>query len=65
MAIEDRALRSGRWQLGLPRELAGATLALAGLGNLGAAMVAPARVFGMDVIAWSSNLSDERAAESR
>jgi phosphoglycerate dehydrogenase-like enzyme len=60
---EDRALRSGRWQLGLPTNLAGATLGLAGLGNLGAAMVAPARAFGMDVIAWSQNLTEGRAAE--
>jgi phosphoglycerate dehydrogenase-like enzyme len=60
---EDRALRSGRWQLDLPTNLAGATLGLAGLGNLGAAMVVPARAFGMEVVAWSQNLSDERAAE--
>jgi phosphoglycerate dehydrogenase-like enzyme len=60
---EDRALRSGRWQLDLPMNLSGATLGLAGLGNLGAAMVGPARAFGMEVVAWSQNLSDERAAE--
>ena len=60
---EDRALRSGRWQLGVPTNLAGATLGLVGLGTLGAAMVGPARAFGMEVIAWSQNLTDERAAE--
>jgi phosphoglycerate dehydrogenase-like enzyme len=60
---EDRALRCGRWQLDLPSTLAGATLGLAGLGTLGAAMVGPARAFGMEVTAWSQNLSDERAAE--
>ena len=60
---EDRALRSGRWQLDLPTNLAGATLGLVGLGRLGAAMVGPARAFGMQVIAWSQNLTDERAAE--
>ncbi|HTU94742.1 MAG TPA: D-2-hydroxyacid dehydrogenase family protein [Solirubrobacteraceae bacterium] len=60
---EDRALRSGRWQLDLPANLAGATLGLVGLGRLGAAMVGPARAFGMQVIAWSQNLTDERAAE--
>ncbi len=60
---EDRALRSGRWQLDLPVNLAGATLGLVGLGNLGAAMVGPARAFGMQVVAWSQNLSDERADE--
>jgi len=60
---EDRALRSGRWQLDLPTNLAGATLGLAGLGTLGAAMVGPARAFGMEVMAWSQNLTDERAAQ--
>ncbi len=63
VTTEDRALRQGRWQVGLPRNLAGATLGLAGLGRLGGAMVAPAHAFGMDVIAWSQNLTDEQAAE--
>jgi phosphoglycerate dehydrogenase-like enzyme len=62
VTIEDRAIREGRWQLDLPSNLAGATLGLAGLGNLGAAMVAPGRVFGMEVIAWSQNLTEDRAA---
>jgi phosphoglycerate dehydrogenase-like enzyme len=61
--IEDRALRAGQWQLGLPTNLAGATLGLAGLGRLGGAMVGPARAFGMEVIAWSQNLTAERAGE--
>jgi phosphoglycerate dehydrogenase-like enzyme len=63
VTIEDRALRAGVWQLDLPRNLAGATLGLAGLGRLGAAMVGPARAFGMDVIAWSENLTEARTAE--
>ena len=62
VTIEDRAIRGGQWQLGVPVNLAGATLGLAGLGNLGAAMVGPARAFGMDVTAWSQNLTEERAA---
>jgi phosphoglycerate dehydrogenase-like enzyme len=61
VTIEDRALRAGRWQVGIPTTLAGATLGLAGLGNLGTAMVGPARAFGMDVVAWSENLTGERA----
>lgn len=61
---EDRALRGGRWQLGIPVNLAGATLGLAGLGALGAAMVPPARAFGMNVVAWSQHLTDERALEA-
>jgi phosphoglycerate dehydrogenase-like enzyme len=63
VTIEDRALRSGRWQTDLPATLAGATLGLAGLGRLGASMVGPARAFGMEVIAWSQNLTTERAQE--
>jgi phosphoglycerate dehydrogenase-like enzyme len=63
VALEDAALRAGRWQIGIPFTLAGATLGLAGLGNLGTAMVGPARAFGMQVIAWSEHLSAERAAE--
>lgn len=64
VTIEDRAIREGHWQLGLPVNLAGATLGLAGLGHLGTAMIGPARAFGMDVVAWSQNLTDERAASA-
>jgi len=63
VTVEDPAVRDGRWQLDMPGALAGATLGLAGLGFLGAAMVAPAKLFGMSVIAWSENLSGDRAAE--
>jgi phosphoglycerate dehydrogenase-like enzyme len=62
VVAEDRAIRGGRWQLDLPVNLAGATLGLAGVGHLGTAMIGPARAFGMDVIAWSQNLTEERAA---
>ncbi|MGH2861008.1 MAG: D-2-hydroxyacid dehydrogenase family protein [Solirubrobacteraceae bacterium] len=62
VAYEDRALRQGIWQQGLPTNLAGATLGLVGLGRLGAQMVAPARAFGMEVTAWSQNLTAEHAA---
>ncbi|MGH2842464.1 MAG: NAD(P)-dependent oxidoreductase, partial [Solirubrobacteraceae bacterium] len=48
VALEDRAIRKGIWQQGMPRNLAGATLGLLGLGRLGATMVEPARVFGME-----------------
>ena len=61
---EDRALRRETWQAGLPTNLAGATLGLVGLGRLGVQMIAPARAFGMEVIAWSQNLTAERAAQA-
>ena len=63
VTIEDRAIRAGRWQTDLPANLGGSTLGLVGLGHLGASMVGPARAFGMDVIAWSQNLTRERAVE--
>jgi len=58
---EDRAIRRGIWQQGMPHNLGGRTLGLVGLGRLGAEMVAPARAFGMEVIAWSQNLTPEQA----
>jgi phosphoglycerate dehydrogenase-like enzyme len=63
VSSEDRALRQGIWQQGLPTNLAGAMLGLVGLGRLGAQMIPAARAFGMDVVAWSQNLTAERAAE--
>jgi phosphoglycerate dehydrogenase-like enzyme len=57
-------MRTGVWQEGLPLNLAGTTLGLAGLGRLGGAMVAPAMAFGMNVIAWSQNLTSEKAQEA-
>jgi phosphoglycerate dehydrogenase-like enzyme len=61
---EDRSLRDGAWQHTLGPELAGRTLGLVGLGRIGSRMVPIARAFGMDVIAWSENLTapDARAA---
>lgn len=63
VVAEDRALRAGTWQTGFPASLAGSVLGLAGLGRLGSAMAPIGRGFGMEVIAWSENLTAERAAE--
>ena len=63
IGIEDRVIRAGGWQTGFPVPLAGKTLGLLGAGRLGGAMVPVARALGMDVIAWSQNLTDERCAE--
>jgi phosphoglycerate dehydrogenase-like enzyme len=62
-AIEDRVIRDGGWQTGFPVPLAGKTLGLLGAGRLGGAMVPVARALGMDVIAWSQHLTEERCAE--
>jgi phosphoglycerate dehydrogenase-like enzyme len=63
IGIEDRVIRAGGWQTGFPVTLAGKTLGLLGAGHLGGAMVAVAKAFGMDVIAWSQNLTEARCAE--
>jgi len=63
VGIEDRAIRAGGWQTGFPVPLAGKTLGLLGAGHLGGAMVPVAKAFGMEVIAWSQNLTAERCAE--
>lgn len=61
---EDARLRAGGWQQTVGVELQGRTLGLVGLGNQGAAMVPVARAFGMEVIAWSQNLTTDRAAQA-
>jgi phosphoglycerate dehydrogenase-like enzyme len=60
---EDRATRAGKWQTGVGWNLAGRTLGLVGLGRLGARTAAIANFFNMRVIAWSQNLTPERARD--
>ncbi|PTW59046.1 phosphoglycerate dehydrogenase-like enzyme [Breoghania corrubedonensis] len=63
MLAEVRSLTCGGWQVGVGRDLRGATLGIIGLGRLGSQMAGFGKAFGMDVIAWSENLTDERCAE--
>jgi phosphoglycerate dehydrogenase-like enzyme len=58
---EDADMRRGGWQTTIGTDLAGATLGLVGLGRLGKGMVPVAKAFGMDVVAWSTNLDPEAA----
>jgi phosphoglycerate dehydrogenase-like enzyme len=60
---EWASVRSGGWQTRVGRDLKGATLGIAGLGTLGAAMAKYGHAFDMNVIAWSTNLTQEKAAE--
>ena len=62
ITVVDRDVREGRWQTGIGDELAGKTLGLVGLGRVGAKVARAAPAFDMNVIAWSANLTDERAA---
>lgn len=63
ISAENRSLKDGGWQVGLGTELAGKTLGLLGLGRVGSAVGVIGRAFRMNVIAWSQNLTPERAAE--
>src|SRR5580704_5767274 len=53
LVAENASLRGGGWQQSVGDDMAGRTLGVLGLGN----------AFGMKVIAWSQNLTIERAAE--
>ena len=55
------ALQAGHWQPQLAQALIGNTLGLVGLGNIGQQMARIGQAFGMDVIAWSPNLTPDRA----
>ena len=59
----DNAMKSGGWQTRLNSDLQGKTLGVLGLGKLGGAVATVGKAFGMNVIAWSQNLTAERAAE--
>ena len=60
---EDRATREGRWQTSVGLGLNGKTLGVLGLGTLGSRAARVGRAFEMDVLAWSQNLTAERAQE--
>ena len=61
LAFEDRRMRAGYWQATIGTTLNGKTLGLCGAGRLGSKMVPVAKAFGMKVIAWSQNLTAEKA----
>ncbi len=60
---QSRSMQTGGWQTRAGVDLQGRTLGLLGLGKLGGAVAAVGNAFGMNVIAWSQNLTDDRAAE--
>jgi phosphoglycerate dehydrogenase-like enzyme len=61
---EDRSLRAGKWQTTIGVSLKHKTLAVLGLGKLGTQVARIGLTFGMKVIAWSQNLTVERAVEA-
>lgn len=60
---EANSLRAGHWQIGIGSDLYGKTLGIVGLGSIGQKIARYALAFDMKVIAWSENLTAERAAE--
>ena len=63
LAVGDANMRAGKFQMGVPVGigLAGKTLGLVGLGRLGGYMATYGKALRMNVIAWSQNLTGERA----
>jgi len=61
---EQVNMQKGLWQTQMPPTLCGKRLGLLGVGNLGQRMGKVGLAFGMDVVAWSPNLTQERANEA-
>jgi phosphoglycerate dehydrogenase-like enzyme len=64
LAQDDAAVKAGAWQTAPAVSLRGKVLGVVGLGRLGVAVARIMSVgFGMRVVAWSENLTQERADE--
>ncbi len=61
LPTEFASIAAGGWQRTVGTGLSGRTLGLAGLGNVGSAVARIGLAFGMEVIAWSKNLTPDRA----
>ena len=61
LSAETESMRGGGWQTTVSKDLQGCTLGIIGLGNLGSTIARYARAFEMNVIAWSTNLTREKA----
>jgi phosphoglycerate dehydrogenase-like enzyme len=62
IGFENARLKAGAlWQVTIGRDLEGLTLGILGLGKLGQRSAAVGKAFGMKTVAWSQNLTDERA----
>jgi len=61
VAAENASVRAGGWQRTLGDGLGGKTLGVLGLGNIGSEVARIGLAFRMDVIAWSQNLTRDKA----
>jgi len=61
IVTESNSVRSGGWQKTMGTDLRGKTLGVLGLGRIGSPVARVGRAFGMNLIAWSQNLTPEAA----
>jgi phosphoglycerate dehydrogenase-like enzyme len=61
IVAESNSMRSGGWQTTVGTDLRGKTLGVLGLGRVGSEVARIGRAFGMDLIAWSQNMTPEAA----
>lgn len=61
IVAHHNSVQSGGWQIGLGQDVRGKTLGCIGLGNLGGQVAGFGKAFGMNVVAWSQNLTAEKA----
>ena len=65
IGFENARMKAGEpWQVTIGQDLEGLTLGIVGLGKLGQRVATIAKAFGMKVIAWSQNLTPEKAKEA-
>jgi phosphoglycerate dehydrogenase-like enzyme len=61
IVTESNSVRSGGWQQTVGTDLRGKTLGLLGLGRIGSQVARVGSAFGMNLVAWSQNLTPEVA----
>lgn len=59
--LESQHMRSGAWQSTIGSDLRGKTLGIIGLGRVGTQVAQYAQAFNMNILAWSVNLTEEKA----
>src|SRR6202789_2881268 len=61
IVTESNSVRSGGWQKTVGTDLRGKTLGVLGLGRIGSEVARIGRAFGMNLIAWSQNMTPQAA----
>src|SRR6201981_1991034 len=61
IVTESNSVRSGAWQQTVGADLRGKTLGVLGLGRIGSEVARIGRAFGMNLIAWSQNMTTQTA----